>query len=631
MDEPTDNPSRTSATGDLDYNRRKRVRVRGKRVPRAVQTNYLLHVLFYDAKYRWALIVSGLVFTVLVLVLPKIWITSPRDYLPVIKVSGLDLLQSWSLRRAATKADASARPADAIQIWVGAVANDGANPNSVRGLLRSLARQPLPDRAWLPLGMQQAGNLLRLTHTNVTDLELAAQFYARYDQHDWIINRLGGTDTPVSPKSTAILLRALFLSGQMQRFGDLWKQREATLTGDLEAALFHAAWQAGWGPAGESASGRDHLEAALKDPARRPLALSLLLQVHYKALDLPAFERRLADLADLHADTLRDQVRHWLLLELSGRRSEAVVLARSQSPIPQTPTEVEQLLTAWTRLGLFEEGAQFVRKKLADFGPAPALWVRAGQLLIEGKLWDELRQNANELRQIERLKPVLGKYGNFLEGVAMNGLGRRAEAETAFSEFCTELPKDPAVTFQTAVTLNRLGYPIAAAVVLKKLEAIAGNDLVFWKQVQLTAYEGRQAELLLAACEKVHQLQPEDSSASNFAAALLMMRERSAEALQLTLQVVQHAPQSRIARVNHALALVQNGRLAEAEQLLQSVSTDELTESARTVLAYVWFQCHRAAGRIAAARVAAAQIDVRHLFPPQVKWLEEAKAELPPG
>ena len=92
-------------------------------------------------------------------------------------------------------------------------------------------------------------------------------------------------------------------------------------------------------------------------------------------------------------------------------------------------------------------------------------------------------------------------------------------------------------------------YDAAQLTVLKGLEAVAGNDLAFWRQVQLTAYEGRQAELLLAACEKVHQLAPEPVNASNYAAALLMMRERPADAVQLTLQVVNRAPQSRIARL----------------------------------------------------------------------------------
>ena len=138
---------------------RRRVRTRRRQVPRSVRTNYLLHILFYDARFRWALIATALVFLALGLLLPKIWITSPQAFLPVIKVSGLDLLQSWSLRRSALRADGDGKPNEALQSWAAAVAADAANPATVRGLLRALVRQSLPDQAWLPTGQQQAGIL----------------------------------------------------------------------------------------------------------------------------------------------------------------------------------------------------------------------------------------------------------------------------------------------------------------------------------------------------------------------------------------------------------------------------------------------------------------------------------------
>lgn len=621
---PSPDPAEESSKGT-----RRRVRVKGRRVPRAVRTNYLLHILFYDARFRWAMIAAGLVFVTLGLLLPKIWITSPEDFYPTIKVRGLDLLQAWSLRRSAERDEAAGRNKEALQAWVAAVANNSADPQCERGLLRSLANQPLPERAWLVTGQQASYNLLRLTHTNLADLELAVRFHSRYDQHEWITSRLTDTNTSVTPTLTAALVRALFQSGQMQKFGLIWKQRGAAVADLPEPTLYHAAWQAAWGPPGESTAGKDRLEAALTDAALRPLALSLLLRVHYKTLDLVAYERRLGELTDLHGDTMRDNVNHWLLLNLCGQRAKAVTLAQSETGTPQTPGETEQLLAAWMQLGLYDEGSEFMRKQMFGFSQIPSVWVRAGQLLIAGKRWDDLRSAALELRQNARLKPLLGNYAMFLEGVANDGLGRRLQAAEFFAQFATELPKDPAVTFQAAVTLNRLGYPEPAAVVLHQLEAVAGNDLTFWRQLQLTAYEARQAEPLLAASEKVYQLQPDDGSATNFAAALMMMRERASEAVQLTLQVYSHSPQSRLARVNHALALVQNSRLEEGEQLLKSVSPDDLSDSARTVLNYVWFQCHRLAGRTAAARAAAELIDVRHLFPPQIQWLEQARAELP--
>lgn len=610
---------------------RRRVRTRKRKAPRAVQTNYLLHLLFYETKFRWAVIACLVIFIVMGVMLPKIYTTSPPHYDQTIKVSGLDMLQAASLRRSAIAAEAGGKLSDALPIWLAALANNQASVESVRGFVGALMRQPVPDRAWLAHGRWQALSLLKLTRTNAADLDLAVRFHALYDQHEWIVAALENSDVPVGPSTTTAYLEALFLSGRMEKFAQAWKQRGSSVAGDTAAGLYHAAWQAGWGPAGEAPGGRARLESALADASSRSLALRLLVRVHHKTLDLVSFEKRLAELADLHHDTLKDHILHWQLLEVVGRRADAAALARAYTARPQTPGEAEQLLAVFTRLGLYNEGLQFLGQQMDDFKQHPVMWVRMGELLAAGNLWDRIRSMALEVRQDERLKEVLGNYGWFLMGVAEHGLGHPGMAKDAFDQFVTLPPPNPMVSFQSAVTLNRLGYPESAAVLLKRLESVAGTDLAFWKQVQLAAFESRQAELLLAACEKVHAIAPDTVSMSNLAAALLMMRERPADAVQLTLDVIGRAPNSRIAQVNHALALIQNGRTADGERALRSVSATGMSDGDRTMLAFSWFQCHLQAGRTNEAVIVAEKVDLRHLFPPQVQWFETAREGLKKG
>ncbi len=610
---------------------RRRVRTRKRKAPRAVQTNYLLHLLFYETKFRWALIACLVIFLVMGVMLPKLYTTSPPDYDHTVKVSGLDMLQAASLRRSAKAAEAGGGLNDAIPIWLAALANNQASVESVRGFVGALTRQPIPDRAWLAHGRWQSLSLLRLTRTNAADLDLAVRFHALYDQHEWVVAALEKSDAPVGPSTTTAYLEALFLSGRMEKFAQAWNQRGSSVAGDTAAALYHAAWQAGWGPAGEAPSGRARLESALADATSRHLALRLLVRVHHKTLDIASFEKRLAELADLHHDTIKDHMLHWQLLEVVGRKADAAALARSYTARPQTPGEAEQLLAVFTRLGLYNEGLQFLGQQMDDFKQHPVIWVRMGELLAAGKLWDHIRSMALELRQDERLKEVLGNYGWFLLGVAERGLGHPGLAKDAFDQFVALPPPNPMVSFQSAVTLNRLGYPESAAVLLKRLESVAGADIAFWKQVQLAAFESRQAELLLAACEKVYAMAPDTVSMSNLAAALLMMRERPADAVQLTLDVIGRAPNSRIAQVNHALALVQNGRTADSERILRSVSATGMSDGDLTMLAFSWFQCHLQAGRTNEAVTVAEKVDLRHLFPPQVQWFETAREGLKKG
>jgi len=596
-----------------------------------VQTNYLLHLLFYESKFRWAVIACFTIFIVLGVMLPKVYTTSPPDHDQTVKVSGLDMLQAAALRRSAKAAEAGGRLNDAVPMWLAALANNQASVESVRGFVGALTRQPIPDRAWLAHGRWQSLSLLRLTRTNAADLDLAVRFHALYDQHEWIVATLEKSDVPVGPSTTTAYLGALFLSGQTDKFAQAWNQRGSSVAGDTAAALYHAAWQAGWGPAGEAPGGRARLESALADPASRRLALSLLVRVHHKTLDLVSFEKRLAELGDLHHDTLKDHMLHWQLLEVVGRKTDAAAAARSYTARPETPGEAEQLLAVFTRLGLYNEGLQFFGQQMDGFKQHPVIWVRMGELLAAGKLWESMRSMALEVRQDERLKEVLGNYGWFLMGIAEHGLGHPEIAKDAFATFVALPPPNPMISFQSAVTLNRLGYPESAAPLLKRLESVAGADIAFWKQAQLTAFESRQSDLLLAACEKVHAMAPDTVSMSNLAAALLMMRERPSDAVQLTLEVIGRAPNSRIAQVNHALALVQNGRTADSERVLRSVSDTGMSDGDRTMLAFSWFQCHLQAGRTHEAITVAEKVDLRHLFPPQVQWFETALKSLKKG
>ena len=66
------------------------------------------------------------------------WTVSPPGFKPVLKVSGLDLVQAWSLKRSALKAAAAGKDDDAAYAWQAAIANDAADPDLFRGSLRHL-------------------------------------------------------------------------------------------------------------------------------------------------------------------------------------------------------------------------------------------------------------------------------------------------------------------------------------------------------------------------------------------------------------------------------------------------------------------------------------------------------------
>src|SRR5258707_10175088 len=73
----------------------------------------LLRQLVFEFWFRLVFLVFLLGAVFLALFLPKMWTVSPPGFKPVLKVSGLDLVQAWSLKRSAVKAAASGKNKDA--------------------------------------------------------------------------------------------------------------------------------------------------------------------------------------------------------------------------------------------------------------------------------------------------------------------------------------------------------------------------------------------------------------------------------------------------------------------------------------------------------------------------------------
>src|SRR5437899_6923621 len=131
----------------------------------------LLRQMLYETWFRVIVLVGVLGAVGMALFLPKIWVTSPKGFLPVVRVSGLDMLQACSLQRSARQAMAAGKFEQAPYAWTSAFANNPADPNLARGALENSLRMDRMDKdPGNPIS--QALWLLRLTHTNTIDLEL---------------------------------------------------------------------------------------------------------------------------------------------------------------------------------------------------------------------------------------------------------------------------------------------------------------------------------------------------------------------------------------------------------------------------------------------------------------------------
>ena len=138
------------------------------------------------------------------------------------------------------------------------------------------------------------------------------------------------------------------------------------------------------------------------------------------------------------------------------------------------------------------------------------------------------------------------------------------------------------------------------------------------------AYQARQFEVMRQAAARGYELATNNPIfINNYAAALLIERTNAPLAIELTLRQLGKDPTSRAAQINHALALLQNGRIDDAAEQLDRIDRRGLDSSYRTQLQLGYFELNVRRRNAAAALAAYREIELRFLMPPQARWVEE--------
>jgi len=224
---------------------------------------------------------------------------------------------------------------------------------------------------------------------------------------------------------------------------------------------------------------------------------------------------------------------------------------------------------------------------------------------------------------------LLEGYGYFLEGVAEHGRGILPRAAEHFGRAVEAGISQPLLALDAAIQMQRLGFPQQATDLMRTIEDRFSDRTEFWKSMAHAAFDARQASMVLLATQRAFELAPTDlNHANNYAAALLLNRTNASEAIRLTLDLINRIPNSKITRVNHALALNQNARYAEALRVLQSIPVSALEPEERALWNLGLFEAEMQSGRIEEAKKAVEQIELRFLFPNQLEWLNTERVRL---
>jgi len=233
------------------------------------------------------------------------------------------------------------------------------------------------------------------------------------------------------------------------------------------------------------------------------------------------------------------------------------------------------------------------------------------------------------MRQNQMLREDMAGYAWFLEGLSALRTERREAALEAFTRAAETPTTNPLLSFSVARQLTALGYPVLATQLLSKVEKAYGDKAMYWFAVVGAAYEARQFDTMREAAARGYLLNTnEPVFVSNYAAMLLIERTNPAVAAQLTLQALSGRPDDPGMQINHAQALILNGRLDEAEELLGSIKLDEVDSYLITERNFALFDLWAKRRDKEKALAAYRGIEGRFLFLPQLRWLDKAYLDL---
>lgn len=593
--------------------------------------NGLVRLLIFKFWFRMAFLTFVLLLVFLGLFLPKIWRVSPPGTLPVIRISGLDFVQTWSLKRKAQRDATVGQFEQAHDAWLAAINNNPADIDALRGLIQNLVEHSGADPEALQVGLRQSAWLMHMTGTNRIDVELVSRFYGSRQWHDVLLSTLTPIAENLGPQAREEFLKSLFAKGRMAEFKARWDEFRADQNASPELALHWAAFQSGWSSGADAEAGSQALRLAMSAPTTQVHAIQLQLAACANRQDLSCYQEFLNRLQELRRDRIPDHTLFWLLLDRAGQGDQARELARSFNEEPQTASDLISLGSAYSVLGLGKTGLKLFDSNWARFSHSEQVWFSYASLLALDEDWAELQRFALRFRTEGPSRQGCLAYSYFLEGWSEHQLKRLPRANDAFQKMSELWTGDGRLALPASKTLLEIGYPEVANEVLGKVENEFITDTQYWA-MRFAAADGiKNPGLLLKAAQHEYDLAPDNMpSVNHYAAALLVNRQRIDLAATLSKKLLATYPNSVAVRINHAFALTLNHRPDEARQVLSSLNDHALMAEEATPYHLVWFALWFDDQQYNKAWEALDRINRKLLYPTDVAWLAECQKRMPP-
>lgn len=618
--------------------RRKRLRHKGLqgKLAKAAGRFELLRLLLASVWFRVAVAGMMLIFIAVGILLLPIFVTTDEGVVPKFRSSGLELIQAMRLTENARKQKAAGNFKESDYFWHAAMIKHPGSIEIAKEALENASSPETQDLQWLELSLRYAKQLMLLTKTNDASLDAVSRYYEKRQLSPLIVNLLNPRKDRLTPSQQGILLRALFNQRRFSEFDEFWKEMSHEAQREIKSQLYYAAYLAGWGSLEKSVDAMKVLRDISTDhPEHRLLSTQLLLVVYGETRDMEQYGEELEKLRAAGIDRHFHHATYWVLLYEFNRPNVARHQAEDywehlvRDPLT-SPRELSIVATAYDKIGLPERALDLFESFGEEFVNSTDYWEAYSSVLVNQKKWAKLKVSALKIRSEGFASRIIRAYSYYLEGLAEAGEGRTYNAGRAFDSV---IESEAKLSARQAITMAwqvyRTGYPEIASKLLARHRADLERNLNYWEITFASAYKLKRVDLIEEAARRMMNLDASHIvSRNNHTAALLVRRKKPQEAIRYSLELYSQYPNDTGLILNHGLALLQNGRVDEAERMFRRLDINSIPAGLVSSLGMGWFEIHYQRQDKDRAEMALLDVNENHLFSDQIDWLQNAKAEL---
>ena len=593
-----------------------------------------IRLLWYSPIFRWSLLASCCVLVTIPFLLMRLWTVTPQHIDPPTRISVLDFIQASALRRSAERATEKSRLEEASHAWRSSIANHPAQLDALRAYLQFLGKSQGSHeemREAVRIGLW----LLQLNRTNQTDLDLVTMVWEQRGFHREVVQYASALDQPFSQQTQISFFKSAFHAFDFERCSELLKTLSPQVDQkDPEIPLYHMAYLAARGPIETVVQNHQALRCYYPDPQWQDLAHQLNCIVSAEREDLIDLQASITFLRNKGKLHFSQQLVYWQLLLDSTMLAELAADMRQFPPEPATVGEVVWFVELAMKAGLTDIARETLGQQAPLYAGTERLWLLLVSLLESNKQWNELREMAILVRQAAAQLSALKDLSLYMEARAAHADRRFGVADTLVSKMDLPGSASEPLSFALGKGLNEMGYETKAMQAIEPLTKQADwmDTMALWNLVFQMHVENGSRSWLLKAAENLYRLAPRNRNVlNNYAAVLLSERVRPGQALALTRENVQTSgPMAYHHLVNHAVALMLNGRLEEAHAFLRQVPSEKLPPDQLNSFYMAWFEYAYRTGQLARARSFALKLSPDRLLPGDVAFLNDALSKMAP-